>query len=1321
MHRDLLEAVRVGLVLHSKSSYRFLHDRVQEAAYSLIPETARAEAHIRIGRLLAAGIPPTQIEEKIFDVVNQLNRGSHLITSDQEREWVAELNLVAGRRAKISTAYTSALSYLAVGRALLTEQIWDYNYELIFAIEYLTAECELLTASKVAAENRLSMLARRAKSGPDSAAVTRLRLTLYTTLDQSDRGVEICLEYLQRGGVDWSLHPTSIEVQREYDRIWSQLGSRQIEELVDLPLMSNPDLLATQDILAEFPAMHIEENLSSLVVCRMVNLSLEYGNSDGSCFAYVWFAQIAGPRFGNYKDGFRFGRLGYELVEKRGLQRYQARTYMSFGNIVMPWARHVLEGRDLVRRAFAAADRTGDITFASYSCNHLITNFLAAGDPLAEVEREAERGFEYAQKVRFGFVIDNLTMQLGFIRTLRGLTPTFGSFNYEGFDELRFEHHLAGNPVLKLLEFRYWVRKLQARFFAADYASAMDASLRAQQLLWTSPSHFETAEYCFYSALGHAAAWNSASPDEKQQHFEALVACSRQLELWARHCPENFENRAALVSAEITRIEGRERDAAYLYEYAIRSAHANNFVHNEALANELAARFYAALGFDKIALTYLRDARYYYLRWGADGKVRQLEGLYPQLRHEKPLHDPTTTIVTSVEHLDLATVIKLSQAISGEILPERLIDTLMRTALEQAGAERGLLIFSRGAEQRIAAEATTDGDLVTVHLRDEDVAATLLPESVLHYVLRTRESVILDDASSHNPFSADPYITESYLRSILCLPLINQGKLTGILYLENNLTPRVFTPDRVALLKVLASQAAISLENSRLYRDVADREGKIRRLVDANIIGIFIADREGRILEANDAFLRVVGYDREDLVSGRVRWTELSPPEWRERDVLIQAELSSTGVVQPFEKEYFRKDGSRVPVLIGAAMFKEGGDKRLAFVLDLTERKRAEEALRESERSLRSAIDGIPGLVAILAPKGDLEAVNRQIFEYCGQSLEELRNWGTNGTIHPDDLPHLAEVFAKSITAGVPFGTEARVRRFDGEFRWFEIRGIPVRDASDRIVRWYSLLTDTEDRTQALARLQQMQSDFAHTNRVSMMGELAASLSHEIAQPIASARNNARAAENFLKMQPPELGEVGEALSCVVGDADRAGEIIDRIREQIKKAPPRKECFDLNVAIKEVIVLARSVTLRNGISVQTRLAEGLLSVLGDRVQLQQVLLNLILNAAEAMGSMEEGARELLISTEEDQAGVVVAVHDSGPGIEPERLERVFEAFYTTKPSGTGMGLSICRSIIHAHGGKLWAEANEPRGAVFQFTLPGAERELTTPPQASLPT
>jgi predicted ATPase len=250
----------------------------------------------------------------------------------------------------VSAAYISALSYLAAGRALLTEDSWGNNYELIFSIEILIAECELLTANIVAAENRLSMLSQRARSAHHIAIVTRLRLTLYQTMDRSERAVEVCLEYLRRGGTDWSPHPTSDEARREYDRIWTQLGTRQIEELIDLPLMTNPDVLDALDVLGEVvtPAKFCDVNLLSLVICRMVNLGLEHGNSDGSCFAYVWFAIVAGPVFGNYKDGFRFGRLGYELVENRGLTRYQARTYMSFGNIVMPWAKHARTGRDLI-------------------------------------------------------------------------------------------------------------------------------------------------------------------------------------------------------------------------------------------------------------------------------------------------------------------------------------------------------------------------------------------------------------------------------------------------------------------------------------------------------------------------------------------------------------------------------------------------------------------------------------------------------------------------------------------------------------------------------------------------------------------------------------------------------------------------------------------------------------------------------------------------------------------------------------------------------------------------------------------------------------
>jgi PAS domain S-box-containing protein len=374
----------------------------------------------------------------------------------------------------------------------------------------------------------------------------------------------------------------------------------------------------------------------------------------------------------------------------------------------------------------------------------------------------------------------------------------------------------------------------------------------------------------------------------------------------------------------------------------------------------------------------LQDARYNYLRWGANGKVQHLDHLYPRLAEEAPARGPTSTtvapvelrvyphlknepdpgptrtIVAPVELLDLATVIKVSQAVSGEMVLEKLIDSLMRAAIEHAGAERGLLIVPRGDKLPMEAEATIGGDGVTVHLRDGAPTPTpaALPESLVRYVMRTREIVILDDASSQTPFSADPYIVQCRAHSILCLPLINQTKLIGILYLENNLTPNVFTPDRVTVLKVLASQAAISLENSQLYRDREDREGKIRRLVDANILGIFIWNLEGSIIEANEAFLRMLQYGRDDLVSGRVRWADLTPTEWRERDERGVTELKGTGTVQPYEKEFFRKDGSRVPALIGGALFKESGGEGVAFVLDLSEQKQAEAEIKALKEQL---------------------------------------------------------------------------------------------------------------------------------------------------------------------------------------------------------------------------------------------------------------------------------------------------------------------------------------------------------------------------------
>jgi C4-dicarboxylate-specific signal transduction histidine kinase len=306
------------------------------------------------------------------------------------------------------------------------------------------------------------------------------------------------------------------------------------------------------------------------------------------------------------------------------------------------------------------------------------------------------------------------------------------------------------------------------------------------------------------------------------------------------------------------------------------------------------------------------------------------------------------------------------------------------------------------------------------------------------------------------------------------------------------------------------------------------------------------------------------------------------------------------------------------------------------------------------------------------------------------------------------DFDRAYEVARQALRHQRDYAVEFRILRPDGTVKYLEATGHPLFSTRGELLEVLATQVEVADRKHAQehARLRELESALAHMNRLSMMGKLAASLSHEITQPIASARNNARAALNFLDMQPPDLGDVREALACVVGDVDRAGDIIDRIRQHMKKAPPRKERFDLNKAINEVIVLARSMLTRNGVSIQTRLTEGLNPVKGDRVQLQQVIMNLIVNAAEAMRSVDERARELLIGTEYGQAGgVLVTVRDSGPGIDRKHLERVFEAFYTTKSSGVGMGLSICRSIIDAHGGRMWADLNAARGAVFQFTLP----------------
>ena len=519
LHESLWEAVRSGLVLRSENSYAFQHDRIQEAAYSLIPENARAEAHLRIGRMLVAHTPPEKLEEFIFEIVNQLNRASSLVTAPKEREQLAEFNLLAGKRAQASSAYVSALNYLTAGAALLTEDSWQQRHELTFALELARAHCEFASEMVAEAEKRLRNLSSRAATTAERVAVACLQVDLYQGIDRSDEAIAVGLRWLRQLGIDLPERPTEADARRAYDGIRTRLGARAIEDLIHLPLMGDPDSLAAAELLIRVavPGSYFDSwYLFAVAVCAAVSLGLERGHSDASCIAYAQLGHLA-TYLGQFDAGYRFGRLGCELAERPGLQRFQARTFHTFGFLV-PWTQHVRKGREFFFRGFDLASRTGEISYAGYACGQLNTNYLMAGDLLIEAQKQAEHGLAFVRKVGFGTIEAWILGQLGLIRSLRGLTNRLGSFDEAVFCESDFERDLAGKPALALPECTYYVRKMQARFLAGEYGDVLQAASRAQPMLWHIASRLELVEYHFYGALCQAAVHESASPDDRKSH-----------------------------------------------------------------------------------------------------------------------------------------------------------------------------------------------------------------------------------------------------------------------------------------------------------------------------------------------------------------------------------------------------------------------------------------------------------------------------------------------------------------------------------------------------------------------------------------------------------------------------------------------------------------------------------------------------------------------------------------------------------------------------------------------------------------------------------
>ena len=817
IHATLRRAVDEGLVWRLNDSYKFLHDRVQEAAYTLIPEDERTAQHLRIGRFILTHTPEQQLMERIFEIVGQLNRGLSLITTPAEREQLAELDLIAGKRAKAATAFTSAINYFTLGASLLGPDAWETRHELVFALYLEQAQSAVVSGALDEAERLVPLLLEHARTRVEKAAVYRVQIDVDSIKGKGGQAIDLILTGLRLFGIDMSAHPSADEVQETHQAVWRNLGSRDIEELIDLPLMSDPEMKVAMELLARLyiPAYYSDQNLLHLHLAHAVNLSIQYGNAPASVQAYGWFGLILAVAFHRYQEGYRFAKLAFDLMERRHFLDYKAKAIMQM-RLISLWTQSFDTALGYTRSGFEIGLAAGDVTTACMCSYDMVVSTLARGAPLSEVQRQAEQEFHFVRKTGFRDIYDMIASIDWFAQTMRGFAQYLATYDDDQCSEATFEAGLAKGRIPSLVCY-YYIPKVMARFLFCDYEAALAAGDKVKTLIWTGRFSVQSYFFHFYYALALVAVFDSLASEQQQEALTTLAAHEAQLREWAASYPPTFQNAHALVAAEIARLNGKELEAERLYEQSIQSARGNGFVQNEGLGNELAGRFYQVRGLSRVADTYLREARGCYARWGADGKVQQLDRLYPRLAETQPPTSDTTFAARS-EQLDLMSIIKASQAISREILLPNLQETLMRLVLEYAGAQRGYLLLTEGERLTIHAEAEVAGDETRVRIVPAlPVSAALLPLTLLNYVQRTGESVLLTDAAAEGRYTTDEYILNRQPRSALGLPIIRQTQMVGLLYLENTLIANAFTPHTLTVLELLAAQAAVSLETASLY------------------------------------------------------------------------------------------------------------------------------------------------------------------------------------------------------------------------------------------------------------------------------------------------------------------------------------------------------------------------------------------------------------------------------------------------------------------------------------------------------------------------
>jgi len=834
----LTVAIQLGLILTKSEldnqlliqNYKFLHDRVQQAAYSLINEAQKKAVHLKIGRLLWQNTTAEELSEAIFEIIDHLNLGIVLVTEQPERKEIARLNLMAGKKAKTAAAYGAAVQYFNAGRELLRADSWQTSYHLSLALYEEAVEAEYLNGDFEQMEKWATVVLQQAKNILEKVKVYEVKIQTCMAQAKQIEAVKLGLQVLDLLGVSLPESPTPLDIQQGLAETTAALAGRKIEELIDLPPMTEADKLAAMRILSSMisPTYQAAPSLLPLIACRQVNLSINYGNSPYSPFAYANYGLILNGVVQDIETAYQFGKLALNTLERLNAKSIKCKTYEIVTAHVMHGKDHIRDTIPILQEGYQSGLETGDLEFCGYCGMFKCQHSYFVGLELTTLEREMAAYSHALTQIKQKNALSWTQIFWQAVLNLLGQAENHCGLLGEAYNEEKsLRIHQQSNDRLGL--HYLYLYKLILCYLFKDFPEALRNSVQAEVYLDGATANISVPVFYFYDSLCRLTMYCSAQPDQQKQLMIKVESNQNKMQNYAGYAPINYQHKFDLVEAEKARVLGHVWAAIQLYERAISGARVHKYIQEEALAYELAAEFYLDCGLDKFGQTYLKEAHYGYRHWGATAKVKALEIKYPQLVTKSStatrMTTHTTTTTTSTESrlgdsLDLATVIKASQAISGEIVLDKLLSSLMKILIENAGAEVGYLILESHGQFVIEASGKVDCDQVTV-LQSIPID-NYLPNSIINYVINTQETVVKNDAAHLGRFTNDHYIKKHQTKSILCVPLINQGRIISIVYLENNLTTGAFTPDRLEVLKILSSQAAISIKNARLYADLAE-------------------------------------------------------------------------------------------------------------------------------------------------------------------------------------------------------------------------------------------------------------------------------------------------------------------------------------------------------------------------------------------------------------------------------------------------------------------------------------------------------------------